>query len=574
MRKSEGGHEMGRVSKRKTSIYISTKKIVRYNAGIYARISSDHDIVKNESIETQIEIAKEFVEKTNSKGSETIEIVDYYRDLGKTGSNFNRDEFKRLLQDVRLGDINCVIVKDLSRFGRNYLEAGNYIEKIFPFLGVRFIAIADGYDTGEKGNDTKQMSSEIKNLVNDMYAKDFSVKARTGLHQRRQEGSYVGGPPPYGYMAVREGSIRKLVPDENTVEIVRWIFTVFVEKKSYSLVTDELNKSRINPPTIYKETGEVYCPLGAEYKGWDNRSLKRILKRKSYIGTLVQGKTSIIARDEKNRVHKPETEWVVKENIHDALIDDALYQQVQEVIMKIEQNIKGQDHPSKGYPIKENIFDNVLYCGVCGKKMTRTSYVEAYANGHKERVDSYLCSNSSRTKTETCKEPNRITKRRLVETLIPLLQSEFGIYMDKPRHYTEIMKEQIRIRCIALEKQHRETEQEIYRLEEERERAYKKYHEGVITQKEYVAYKLEQPERQIRLQKQLEECETNYNYVEKSEEKILKAVSSIVKLKRGQELTMKMVDSLIEKIYLYPGKRIEILFKCTIEWLKEVGINA
>ena len=119
-----------------------------YKAGIYARLSSDRDLKKNESVETQIEIAKRYVEDWNQQHGDKIEIVGEYADLGKTGTNFDRDDFKRLMQDIRLGDINCVIVKDLSRFGRNYLEAGNYIEKIFPFLGVRFIAVQTGMIPG------------------------------------------------------------------------------------------------------------------------------------------------------------------------------------------------------------------------------------------------------------------------------------------------------------------------------------------------------------------------------------------------------------------------------------------
>ena len=140
---------MGRTSKRKavTGQNVSTSEAKIYKAGIYARLSSEQDAKKNESIETQLEIGKKFVENFNQKGNgEVIHIVECYTDLGKTGTNFERDAFLKLLQDIRLGEINCVIVKDLSRFGRNYLEAGNYIEKIFPFLGVRFIAVADEFD--------------------------------------------------------------------------------------------------------------------------------------------------------------------------------------------------------------------------------------------------------------------------------------------------------------------------------------------------------------------------------------------------------------------------------------------
>jgi len=271
-----------------------------------------------------------------------------YIDLGKTGSNFNRDGFIRLMQDIRLGNINCVIVKDLSRLGRNYLETGNYIEKIFPFLGVRFIAVSDGLDTGKKNSETDQFASEIKNLINDMYAKDFSIKAKTWLQQKRQAGSYVGGPPPYGYSVAWERKIRKLVPDGNTAEIVRHIYTLFVEKESYAAVADDLNRHRINPPAVYKRTGKQFCPLEVQYKKWNKGTVERIVKSRTYIGILEQGKTCITARNEKNRVYKPKEEWTVIENAHEALISTELYTQAQEVGKKIREQTTSHNHPTKG----------------------------------------------------------------------------------------------------------------------------------------------------------------------------------------------------------------------------------
>ena len=167
-----GVHEMGRIPKRKAAGETGMpgaagrgkKNGKKYRAGVYARLSSDNDTDKNESIDVQFGIVRNFVEEFNRKQDGHIEIADYYSDLGKTGSNFKRDGFLHMMQDIRLGEINCVIVKDLSRFGRNYLEAGNYIEKIFPFPGVRFIAVSDGFDTGENGNSASQLASEKKIL--------------------------------------------------------------------------------------------------------------------------------------------------------------------------------------------------------------------------------------------------------------------------------------------------------------------------------------------------------------------------------------------------------------------------
>ena len=567
---------MGRVSKRGASTVSAAmenksaaaggKK--RYKAGIYARLSVDINERKSESIDVQEEIARKHVERLNQGGQEVIDIIECYRDLGKTGSNFDREGFKRLMQDIRLGDIDCVVVKDLSRFGRNYLEAGNYIEKIFPFLGVRFIAVSDGIDTGDKGNDIKQMASEIKNLVNDMYAKDFSKKAKTGLKQRREAGSYVGGPPPYGYQAVWEGKVRRLVPDENTDGIVKHIYQSFIEKEGYKAVTDDLNRRRVNPPAVYKETGEVFCPPDREYKGWDKSAVERVIGSRTYAGTLVQGKTSITARDESSRIHKPAGEWVVRENAHEALVSTEQYQKAQEIRKKIQEVSASRKHPTEGNPIGENIIDHVLYCGVCGRKMTRHSHAKTYADGHKGRLEGYFCLNAGQTKTAGCPEPNHISKQELTDILMPLLRTEFAVYLDRPKRFMEAGKEQINSAIARSEKEREGLRRRIRQAEEKDTEAYVAYREGKLTQKEYVSFKMEQDVHLRELERQETYLEERQKGMEKVRERYLKAVRSMLKLKDTGELTMEMVDSLIEKIHVYPGKRIEAELRYTNEMLE------
>lgn len=565
---------MGRISKRRTA----SKQTVpyqegrRYKAGIYARLSSDQNEKKNESVEVQIEIAKKFVEEYNSqKTGENIEVIEYYSDLGKTGSNFEREGFLRLLQDIRLGEINCVIVKDLSRFGRNYLEAGNYIEKIFPFLGVRFIAVADGFDTGKEGNESKQMASEIKNLVNDMYAKDFSRKAKLHLKQRREEGSYVGGPPPYGYQAAWDEKRRILIPDENTGDIVRYIYEKFVETKSYAVVANELNRRRINPPSVYKKTKEVYhADDDADYKGWDKSAVERILKSETYAGTLVQGKTSITARDEKNRIHKPEDGWVVTKNAHEPLVDRELYQKAVAAREGILKRTASQKHPTEGYPIEENIFDSVLYCGVCGRKMTRNSHVKQYANGEKIRLDGYFCLNGGQTKVTVCPDSNRISKNELVDILLPLIRMEFAVFLNKPESYIEYGKERITESIKKAEMALRETEGKIRRSREEESSTYLDYRLGKIRQKEYVAFKMKQENRQTDLRKRQETQQKEIKALEKLSGKYLAAIKALLKLKNGKELTKDMIEAFIREIYVYPGKRIEVIFTFTTDCMEGV----
>lgn len=565
---------MGRVSKRKAVEQqpIVRNNVRRFKAGIYARLSSDQDIKKNESIEVQIEIARKFVEEFNQRNTaEVIDVVECYTDLGKTGSNFEREGFQRLLQDIRLGEINCVIVKDFSRFGRNYLEAGNYIEKIFPFLGVRFIAVADGFDTGKEGNENKQMASEIKNLVNDMYAKDFSKKAKIHLKQRREEGSYVGGPPPYGYVADWDGRRRVLMPDENTAVIVQFIYEKFVETENYAAVADLLNKRKINPPAIYKKTKDVYfSSYDKEYKGWDKGAVERILKSDTYSGTLVQGKTSITANDEKNRIHKLEEEWVVTKDAHEPLIDMKLYQKVLEIQIKIKRRTASRNHPTKGCPIEENIFDSVLYCGVCGKKMTRHSHVKQYADGVKARLDGYFCLNGGQTKVTICPESNHISKTELVDILLPLIRKEFAVFLDKPKKYVEFGKERISEAVKKAEADLRETEGKIRRLREEEGNVYVDYRTGNISQKDYVDYKIKQEDKLIDLGKIEETQKNEVKALEKLLGRYLSAIRALLKLKSGKELTKEMVEAFISKIYVYPGKRIEVLFNFTADCMEGV----
>ena len=566
---------MGRVSKRTFAPAVAAKEAkIRYKAGIYARLSSDQDRKKNESVEVQVRIAEKHIEELNREGTERIEIADRYIDLGKTGSNFNRDEFQRLMQDIRLGDIDCVVVKDLSRFGRNYLEAGNYIEKIFPFLGVRFIAVADGLDTGNRGSNTKQMATEIKNLVNDMYAKDFSVKAKQHLKQRRQEGSYVGGPPPYGYKAGWDKKIRKLAPDENTAGIVKHIFSLFIETGSYTAVADDLNRKKCNPPSVYKKTGKVFFdPEQGEYKGWDKGAVERIVKSETYTGKLVQGKSSITARDEKNRIHKAEEEWVVKENTHEPVIDTALFAEAAEVRERLHERTGTHAHPTEGCPIGENIFDNVLYCGVCGRKMTRNSYVKTYADGRKARLDGYFCLNGGQTKVEGCPASNRISKAELVDILLPLLRMEFSVYLGKPKQYMEIVKEQLGTAGTVIDTKIRKAEREIVSAKEAERTKYVEYREGIITQGEYVAYKMRQEGRLNDLNRQKEELEADRKNLDAVSGKYLAAARALLRLKSGRELTKEVVESLIRKIYVYPGKRIEVEFAYTNALLEGVLTN-
>ena len=360
------------------------------------------------------------------------------------------------------------------------------------------------------------------------------------------------------------------MPDENTAGIVEHIYKVFVEKESYAAVADDLNRRRINPPTVYKKIKEVYCPLDTEYKGWEKSSVEGIIRRETYVGKLVQGKTTLTARDEKSRVYKPAEEWVVKESTHDALISMDLYQRAQETRRKLREVTSSHEHWTEGMPIGENVFDHVLYCGVCGRKMTRHSYVKTYAGGERARLDGYFCLNGGSTKVETCPQSNRISKRDLTGLLMCVLRVEFAAYLDKPGYYVEAGKDQINVARIRVKKEIKVIRNKVQKLKAEEADIYIGYKEGKLPRKEYVDFKMKQAEYLQELEKETGELKKKQMEIDKVQEKYLKAIRSLLKMKNGENLTMEFVDSWIEKIYVYPGKRIEVQFRYVNEMLEGV----
>lgn len=563
---------MGRVSKRKSSQVTKnaqTSTTIKYNVGIYARLSSDSDEGKNESIDSQIDIIKGYIQKQNRTNESHMEIFDIYQDLGKTGTNFSRDEFARLMQDVRLRDVNCVIVKDLSRFGRNYLEAGNYIEKIFPFLGVRFIAVTDGFDTEGNNKNNSGLSLEIKNLVNDMYAKDLSKKASIHLQQRREQGSYVGGPVPYGYESYWDNKIRKLKVDDEVAPIIRLIFETFLKEKNYTIVTNRLNELRVNPPVEYKKSKEVYY-IGNQYKGWDKSAVTRILTSPTYIGNLEQGKTSIIGGIEADRVRKPQKEWVVKKKNHEPIITDDSFQEAQEIIALIRAKIRSNKRVRRDIPLEENIFDKVIYCGVCGKKLTRETGSRQYKDGRIERTEAYSCIKNVKGKYDNCEESNRITKQALLKILIPALRMEFATYLENSKKYVAHGTQLIEELEAVHSKRIRDINLSIERVMEEDSNSYIRYREELLSQEDYLQLKIRNMEKVKQLNSSMEEavaCKKNVDKVSKS---FAKSIRSLIRLKESDDLNKEMVESLIDRIYLYPDKRVEIIYKYTDDILKGV----
>lgn len=259
-----------------------------WNATLYLRLSRDDgDKEESNSITGQRELLRDFIRTRPELREYAVRIDD-----GFTGSNFDRPSFKKMLEDVKAGRTNCIIVKDLSRFGRNYLDAGEYIEKIFPFLGVRFIAVNDNYDSLGGKNASDELIIPFKNLINEAYCRDISVKVRTQLEVKRKSGQYIGAFAVYGYLK-DDADKNHLIVDEYAADIVRDIFSWKLKGVSPQDIATRLNRSGVLSPMEYKKS--LGMKFATSFKAnpqavWSANAVLRVLKNPVYAGVLIQGR--------------------------------------------------------------------------------------------------------------------------------------------------------------------------------------------------------------------------------------------------------------------------------------------
>ncbi|NLK70337.1 MAG: recombinase family protein, partial [Clostridiales bacterium] len=361
-----------------------------YNAAIYVRLSRDDgDKEESDSISNQKELIREYL-----RSKSEIQIASVHVDDGYSGVDFNRPAFLEMMEEIKAGKVNCVVVKDLSRFGRNYIESGKYIQKIFPFLGVRFIAINDNYDSAEGSNITDNIMIPFKNLINDSYCRDSSIKIRSQLEIKRKKGDFIGSFAAYGYKKA-ENNKNKLEIDEYAAQVVRDIFKWKLEGMSQQGIANRLNEMGILSPMEYKRS------LGERYKTtfkvkqqalWSAVAVRRILTNELYIGVLEQGKRTTPNYKIKTRVERPKEEWVRVENAHEPIISKELFTTVNGLLL----------HDTRIAPAEETVylFSGIIACGDCKENMIRKTVP---ANGKKYYY--YTCS-TNRNDKNSCTTHN------------------------------------------------------------------------------------------------------------------------------------------------------------------------
>ncbi len=525
-----------------------------YAAAVYLRLSKEDGDVCDEgrkeesnSITNQKRLIHDYL-----KGREDIHVFKEYVDDGYTGSDFRRPSFQEMIKDMRAGKINLIIVKDLSRFGREYIEAGRYLQKIFPAAGVRFIAVTDRYDSLTADRTEKNIVIPVKNFVNDAYSADLSVKIRSHLESKRGNGEYTGAYVSYGFM--KDGSDHnRLVADPVAGENVKLIFRWKLDGMSNSGIAKKLNSLGIPAPADYKRSLGIHYKSGFQknlYSGWSPAAVGRILSNPLCKGLVVQGKQERINHKIKKMVAKPESEQSIYRQEDLALIGEKQFDSMQGLLKKDTRTNPGREGAY--------LFSGILYCPDCGRQMIRRKTT------HKgKQTIFYICKTYNVEKSCT---RHSIKEQELIALVTETVKAQVQMAADAAETLKAAEEARERMQTFPLpDTRLPELEKELTDNAAMLSGLYTDWTEGILSEEEYEEMKAfysgrcEELKRQIR--KRRERAEKAGEAAGEARQ-WLDSMTDTGSLLSGTEgeLRRSFICSVIDKIWVYEGKRVEFSF--------------
>jgi len=529
------------------SNHTENSEVKTWRGCLYLRISKeDGDKEESESITNQRALLLGHAEKLPG-----VTIVATKVDDGWSGANFQRPAFIEMMEEIRAGKIDCVLVKDLTRFGRNFGESGKYIEHVFPFLGVRFISVNDGIDSANKKGRSDDIVVPFLNLISDAYCRDISIKIRSQLETKRRKGDFVGAFAVYGYKRGDDSEVgynrNRLLVDDPAADVVKMIFQWKLDGLSADAVANKLNTLGIPSPMAYKKLQGLnfstsFAISGSANAKWSAMAVFRILKDETYTGTLVQGKVATPNHKVKKKFQKPTADWARVDGMHEPIINIGDFNLVQRLLER-DTRISPKDGESV-YP-----FSGMARCGMCGENMVRKT---SHSNG-KTYVYLVCC--------RKCKG-SRIKEDLLAECVKLALQSHIDNIMNLDRvlrFIEELPLKQDEVQ--KLDGQIAAKRAEMERYEALVMSLYENMESGIINQAEY---------RQMK---------TRYNALHADAEQAINSLNReiadiiniggeknrwIEQFKEYQnfgELSRRMVVSLVDAVTVHPGNKLDLLFR-------------
>ena len=516
-----------------------------WRAALYIRLSRDDgDKPESNSVTNQREILKEHL-----KLRPDITIIDTYIDDGWSGTNFDRPGFQRMMADIYAGHVNCVVVKDLSRFCRNASEGGQYLDNIFVRYRVRFIAINNGLDTasGHMNAATQLISVGVTNVINESVAATTSVNVRGTLNVNRQQGKFIGSFPTYGYLK-DPNDHHKLIIDEETAPIVRMIFEDFIRGSSIMGIAKKLNAMGIPNPSAYKRSkGLRYRhPAGEKNDGlWPDSSVRRILRNEMYIGNMIQGKNTTISYKIKQCRAVPREDWIRVEGTHEAIIDRNTFEKAQSLFnQNIRKSVKNDEIL---------LFSGLIRCGHCGRIMSKKTNRHSYGTYHY-----YRCTTHNRMDTGKC-TAQTIRVDRLEKAVLVYLQTMVDVSVEYEALLDKIRRSSSRKNgSAALEKTlaQQQTQRESYQkamLE-----LYPDWKSGILSQSEYLSLKADLLSKIQTLESSISQLQQTLDQYAGGMVQENAFLSSFQRYHNFTELNRAMLVELVKEIRVYEGGRLEI----------------
>lgn len=527
----------------------------KYQAAEYIRLSyTDDRMSESDSVSNQRKLIENFVLQTAD-----IEVIEEKIDDGYSGIIFDRPAFKEMMQDVTDGKINCVIVKDLSRLGREYIETGRYLRRIFPAYGVRFIAINDNIDTARE-NCGDDLAVSVKNIMNEAYCRDISIKTRSSLDVKRRNGDFVGAFPIYGYLKSSE-SKNKLEPDPYASRVVRNIFRMRLEGSSASRIAAELNRLCVLSPLAYKKNnGLPYAKRGYADKEnckWSATTVIRILQDETYTGTLVQGKQGTPHYKIKTVEQHPSSDWIRVPGAHEAIIPQHDFELVQRIRHLDTRTAPAQD--------TVYLFSGVIVCGCCGARMTR----KTNRAGGKEYHYYYCptgkkhgCDHSVMLKENDLTACVRDALKSYIDNVVSLEALLSGI--DQQRINQELTQE--------YTDQITANERRSGQYQEFKSRLYENMVQGILTKEEFVTMKGNYSAEIERLKAAVSDLKAKLEDVMENRSERNRWISHFTQFATLQELDRKVVVQLIQSIRVMSKNELRITFNYADEYQKALAL--
>ena len=539
---------MARVSRKRKGLPQNETASRTWRTALYARLSVEDNGKEADSIENQIALLESYI-----SGCPDLSRVELFADNGYTGTNFHRPEFNRMMEAVQSGVIDCIVVKDLSRLGRNYIETSQFIEKICPFYGLRFIAVNDGFDTATV-TDTAQMSMALSNIVNDYYAKDISRKVTSALQTKMERGDYIGNYAPHGYCKDPENK-NHLVIDPETAPVIRQIFQWRAEGISYMGINRRLNEAGIPSPGQYRLEHGIETNNNRKGRSvlWNKHMVTEILKNIVYIGHLAQKKGSQCLYAGIPYHITGEDEWIVVEHTHEPIISKELFEAVQKINRESAERSRANSGKYAYLPREKNIFGKKLTCAECGAVM---KLHRSFSTKRDKAYFTFKCPTYAEHGSKGCSDVKK-RKADLDVTVFSFIKAQMTVFIDMEHTLQSLLA----AKTGSVEQGRTRSKRRLLQQKLENKKSilsglYVDYKEGLLSRQDYLFTR-------ERIDSAIHEIETELAEQESSKTRGLltgemKWKHMVQKYQNAAELSQEMVEAFVETIKLHKDGSLEI----------------